>query len=128
MRDSDEMKQVLAIPPDILDVWEAFLLCEKIPYGSEGWDENSPVWTGTARFEDGIEMDVDVVSGREEDGDCFARAYLYSTDGNRFVKIGESETRKTLRGEWTISVSGPEGKERVYSVSVENWKNPVKNG
>jgi hypothetical protein len=124
----DRMAETLAIPPDFLDLWETFLACEGIPYDLEGWKENSSVWTKTVKFRDGIEADVEVVSRKKSDGDCFARTTLYSVEDNRFVKIGESEARNSLRGEWKIPVSFPDGTERVYSISVENWKNPESNG
>ena len=122
------MAETMEIPSGLLDLWETFLSCKGIPYDLEGWEENRPVWTKTAKFGDGKEIDVEVVSRRKSDGDCFARAVLYSVEDNRFVKIGESEARKSLRGEWKIPVSCPDGTERVYSVFVKNWKNPVSNG
>lgn len=109
----------IAIDKDILNLWEAFLLCKDIDYDAEKWGQNTCVWCQTAKFDDGMEMDVKVCTNSKEDKDCWSEAVLFTPDGSQ---VDCTEVCDSLRGEWRIENFDRAAREKhVYIATVKDY-------
>jgi len=109
-------KAAIQVPKKELDRWENLLGLDFVDYDKEGWDDLSCVWTKTARFEDGMEMDVKVCTVSREDGTCWSEAVLFNPNG---AEMSHTEVCDSLRGEWTIEIPDyGDGEHHVYVADV----------
>ena len=109
----------VSVPAAILDVWEAMLLCEGIDYDREGFPEYSCVWCQTAKFPDGMEIDVKVCTDSRKDADAWSEAVLFDEKG---CEVCHTEVCDSLRGEWTLEFEDEDGTRRVYVADVKDFK------
>jgi hypothetical protein len=110
-------KADIQVPKKELDKWEDLLGLDFVDYDKEGWNDLSCVWTKTAKFEDGMEMDVKVCTVSKEDGTCWSEAVLFDPSGS---EVSHTEVCDSLRGEWAVSVLDREtGENHVYVADVK---------
>ena len=109
----------LPVPGAILDMWEAMLLCTDIDYEKEKFPPLSCVWCQTAKFDDGMEMDVKVCTNEVEDRDAWSEAVLFDEKG---CEVCHTEVCDSLRGEWTLEFEDKDGTRRVYVADVKDFK------
>ena len=81
-------EKTIKIPKDELQEWEELLKKDWMDYETEDFPEESTVFCVTAKFDDGLEMDVKVNTNTRDDGTIWTEAVL---GGEWTVWCGDDE-------------------------------------
>ena len=92
-------EKTIKIPKDELQEWEELLKKDWMDYETEDFPEESTVFCVTAKFDDGLEMDVKVNTNTRDDGTIWTEAVLFTESGGQ---IGCTDVSYGLGGEWTV--------------------------
>lgn len=118
IKETVKLETTVEIPSKTLDEWEKFISSEFVNYDDEGLTELACVWSETAKFPDGFEVDIKVCTNEREDGDLWSEAVLFNENGNQYAM---TECCYWLRGEWELEwFDHKTGIMHIYNVTVKD--------